>query len=293
MPLYEPKIEPEVNCFRLTGVSGVPVMTTDSTALSTIYLTPFTGNRIALYNGASWNTVYSGEVSLALTSRTTDLPFDIYAFSSSSGLTLETLNWSSATSRATPLVRVDGVWTRTGDPTRRYVGTCRPRSATTFSWVTQGVDAPARLDLWNASNRVRIPWGVEATANTWTYTSQTWRQCQGSSNFQCDLMAGLAESVVTAQVVVSSANSSIIPTEREVGIGFDATNANSSFCMNSGVASTGANVHGHSAQLELLVPIGAHFLAWLENSDTGGTTTWYGDNNALRAQSGISGVWFC
>ena len=47
-------VDPHVNDFRLSGVSATPVMTSDSTALGTIYLTQYKGNRIALNDGTNW-----------------------------------------------------------------------------------------------------------------------------------------------------------------------------------------------------------------------------------------------
>jgi hypothetical protein len=291
MPLFEPHNQPEVNCFRLTGVSGSPIMTVDNAALSTIYLTPYTGNRISLYNGASWDVMYSGQVSLAVTGRTADLPFDLYAFNLNGVLTLETLNWTSATARATALVLQDGVWVRSGSITHRYVGTCRPRSATSYSWVTTGIDTPAKLDLWNAANRVGTGWTVEASTNTWTYTLQTFRQAQGSANYQLDIVAGLQECLLVGQLVVSSSTNAGGAVERESGLGFDSTTV---VIGVSGAVSAGSNsISASTAQCSVLVPIGRHFLAWLETSAATNTTTWYGDNGAVRLQSGMSGVWDC
>ena len=262
MPLYEPNNQPDINSFRLTGVTGSPIMTTDNVGLNTIYLTPFNGNRIALYNGATWDVFYSGQVSLAVTGRTADLPFDLFVFNLNGVLTLETLNWTNATARATPLVLQDGVWSRSGAITHRYVGTCRPRTATSYSWVTQGINAPARLDLWNASNRVIAAWNVETNVDSWTYTTQTFRQAQGSANYQLDVVAGLQECVLAGRLLIASGNSdAILPRERGVGFGFDSTTATLTGSVNGGVADNGSIVHEHSAVCSLLVPIGRHFLA--------------------------------
>lgn len=292
MPLFEPRVEPDVNCFRLTGVSATPVMTADNNALNTIYLTPYTGNRIALYNGVSWDTVYGAEVSLAVTGRTTDLPFDIFAYNNAGVLALEFLNWSNATARATGLTRVDGVWTKSGDATRRYVGSCRPRSATSYSWVAVGVNAPSRLDLWNYSNRLRTSWQVSTSTDSWNYTSATWRQAQGSTNYQVDLMCGVQESSFEGRLIVSSSNSSAItPCSRECGFGFDTATASSG--LNGSVYANDDFAYEHTALITLQVPIGRHFVAWVEISNAStGVTTWYGDNGASRVLSGMAGGWF-
>ena len=286
-----PAVTPATNGFRLTGVSATPIMTADSTTLSTIFLTPFRGAQIALYNGNSWDLLSSAEVSLAVTARTTDLPFDIYAFNSGGVVTLEFLDWTSATARATNLVRKDGVWCKTGDLTRRYVGSCRARSATTFHWVRAGVDLPAKLDLFNADNRVATSFSLIASTNTWNYTIATWRQAQGSTNYQIDVMVGLQEESFIADLQATSRNSTI-SVARSVGIGFDSTTAF------TGVASTTTNTVAsqnadQQASLSHQPTIGRHFYAWLEISAATGTNTFVGDDGALNIQSGIIGSCTC
>ena len=294
MPLFSPPaVSPSTNEFRLTGVSATPVMTADSTTLNTIFLTPFRGAQISLYNGNSWDLLSSAEVSISVTGRTTDLPFDIFAFNSGGVVTLELLDWTSATARATNLVRQDGVWCKTGDRTRRYVGSCRARSATTFHWVRAGVDLPAKLDLFNAdaANRVVITFSLIASTNTWNYTIATWRQAQGSTNYQIDVMVGLQEESFHSSLRVTSRNSTI-SIARDVGIGFDSTTAFTGLAgsTTNTVASQNA---AQFAIIDHLPTIGRHFYAWLEISTATGTCTWVGDDGALRIQSGMAGFWTC
>lgn len=285
-------VDPSVNQFRLTGVSATPVMTADSTSLSTIYLASYRGNTIALNDGTNWQLIQPGsEPSLAVSGRTTDLPFDVFAFISSGTVALEFLNWSSATARTTGLVRTNGVWTKSGDITRRYLGSCRARSATTFHWVTKGDDLPCKLDLWNVDNRIPIGIQLRALTNTWNYTTATWRQAQASANYQLDLMVGLQEDYVDLDLRVSSRNSTIsIP--RHVGIGFDSTTAFTG--ITAATANTVASIESDQVASCYHQPtIGRHFYAWLEISTATGTCTFVGDDGALRLQSGMTGTWPC
>lgn len=285
-------VDPKTNDFRLSGVSATPVMVTDSTTLGTVFLCPFVGNRIALYDGVNWQLATpASEVSLAVTGRTTDLPFDVFAFLSAGVVTLEFLNWTSATARATALSRTDGVLVKSGDSTRRYLGSIRPRSATTFHWVTLVTDLPVKLDLFNADNRVDIAFQLRAGTNTWAYTLATWRQCQGSVNYQVDVMVGVQDRWFVADLLVTSRNSTIsIP--RHVGIGFDSTTAITG--CTAATANTVASIEAdQNARISHQPPIGRHFYAWLEISTATGTCTWIGDDNALRLQSGLSGIFSC
>lgn len=285
-------VDPKQNDFRLTGVSVTPVMTADNTSLSTIYMTSYKGNRIALFDGTNWQLVMpASETSLAVTGRTTDLPFDIFCYNNAGVATLEFLDWTNSTTRATGLTRVDGVWTKTGDSTRRYLGSCRARSATTFSWVQNGTDAPVRLDLFNADNRVDVNFTLKTGTDTWAYTIATWRQAQGSTNAQVDIMVGLQEESFFADLTTTSANSTI-SIARNCGIGFDSTT------VISGIAGAADNTVAsincvQTARVNNQPAIGRHFYAWLEISTASGTCTWQGDNGALRVQSGMTGYWTC
>lgn len=276
------------NDFRLTGVSGTPVMTADNTALSTIFLSPYKGNIIALFNGTIWELLESAEVSIAVTGRTTDLPFDIFAFNSGGVVALELLNWATATTRATGLTRQNGVWCQTGNLTRRYVGSCRPRSATTYSWSRLGaIVNSARFDLWNVDNRVMVDFRFHGSG-THNYTLATWRQTAGVTDRQVDIMVGISEDGIEVTVIFGSTNT-VASVLRYVGVGIDSTTAPSGFRSVSpgpiGIESIAV------CRLTSLPGIGRHFFASLEWSTASGVTTWL--NSSGQSAGGASGLWRC
>jgi len=51
---------------RLTLTSGTPVTTSDVTAATSVYYTPYVGNKISLYNGWEWIFHEFSELSLSL-----------------------------------------------------------------------------------------------------------------------------------------------------------------------------------------------------------------------------------
>jgi hypothetical protein len=284
-------VDPTTNTFRLTGVTATPVMTAESSSLSTIYLAQYKGNSIALYDGTYWQLSQpTSEPSLAVTGRTTDLPFDIFAYLSSGTVTLEFLDWSSATARVTGLTRVNGVWTKTGDSTRRYLGTCRARSSTTYHWITQGdgASAPTKLDLWNVDNRVEIGFKHIDSTNSWAYTTATIRQANGTTNNQLDVVVGLQEDYVHIVLCVTSRNSTI-SIAREAGIAYDSTSTFTDVhgATNNTVASINCCQIG---SLRHQPAIGRHFYSWNEISTATGTCTWVGDDGSTRVQSGMTGA---
>ena len=112
------------NDFRLTLSSNDPVPDADITAATTVYLTPYKGNGIALYDGSTWSVLTSAQVSIAVPS-TTDTMYDVFAYDVSGTLTLEAVAWTNDTTRATAIVKQDGVWVKSGTPARRLVGCFR------------------------------------------------------------------------------------------------------------------------------------------------------------------------
>lgn len=285
-------VDPTTNGFRLSGVTATPVMTADSTTLSTIFLCQYKGNDIALFDGVNWQLCSpASEVSLAVTGRTTDLPFDIFAFISAGVVTLEFLNWTSATARATGLTRVDGVWTKTGDATRRYLGSCRARSATTFHHVRAGVNLPCKFDLWNTDNRVAHGFELRGTGVDYAYATAAWRQANASANYQVDIMAGLSEENFEALVLGHSltATTSIV---RYVGIGYDSTTTFTGLVVgtaNPAAVSTAQTAH---AAITHLPAIGRHFYSWMEFGGTG-VTFRFNNNVANVSMAGMTGFWMC
>src|SRR3990167_6078136 len=65
---------------RLTLTSGVPVTTVSVTDATTIYFTPYVGNRCALCDGANWRHVTFSETSLSLGTNAANTNWDVFAY---------------------------------------------------------------------------------------------------------------------------------------------------------------------------------------------------------------------
>jgi len=273
---------------RATLASGVPVTTTDQLAKTTLYLTPFRGNRVALFDGSIWNLYALAEISIAVPA-TTSTMYDIFVYSNAGTLMLELLAWTNDTTRATALTTQDGVLVKTGATTRRYVGSFR---TTTASGQTE--DSSAKRYLWNYYNRVKKYMEVNEPTDTWNYTTATIRQANGNAANQLDMVIGVSEDIVAADVV-GAAGSQSVGVEIAVGVGLDVTNAFAGGQLHGAVAILAASsMQGLHATWKGYVGIGRHYLAWLEYSAATGTTTWIGDLGfPLRCQSGIYGELFC
>jgi len=268
------------NDFRLSLTTALPVTTADVVGAGTLYCIPFTGSRIALYNGTTWILRNSAQFSLALT-LTSSKPYDIFCFDNAGVPTLEVLAWTNDTTRATALVYQDGVLVKSGATTRRYLGSLYATGANTTE------DSAAKRNLWNYYHRVTRKLKAIDTTDSWTYTTTTWRQARATATNQVEGMIGVAEDVVEVQVYASVSNSPNAP-NAAVGIGLDSTSVNSADLFGGGIVAN--NFAQVSAFYSAPVAAGRHTFVWLEISQALGTTTWYGDDALTYMQSGLSGI---
>ena len=87
---------------RLSPSTGVPVSASDVTGATTIYLTPFRGNRIALLNGVWSVFALAADLSLALGTLVANTNYDIFCFDNSGTPALEFgPAWTDDNTRAT------------------------------------------------------------------------------------------------------------------------------------------------------------------------------------------------
>ena len=186
---------------RLTLTSGTAITTSDVTAATTVYFTPYGGNQIALYSSSAWSVINFSEASVAVPSTTTT-PFDVFGYNNSGSLALETVNWTNDTTRATALTTQDGVYVKTGDATRRYLGTAR---TTGVSGQTE--DSITKRFLWSYYNRAMKGVQITPAASTWTYATATWRSAGADTTFRIQVVAGVNESNVDLTYSIISTSS--------------------------------------------------------------------------------------
>lgn len=265
---------------RLTLTSGTPITTSDVTGASanTIYFTPYHGNKISVYSGSRWLLMSFTEVSVAVPA-TTVTPFDIFAYNNSGTLTLETVNWTNDSTRATALTTQNGVYVKNGATTRRYLGTARTTSSS-----GQTEDSVSKRYLWNVCNRVKKDMRAYDTTDTWTYTTATWRQANGASANKVEFVLGLSEDLVTA--ISTTINKNTNNFYSATGVGIDSTSTNSSTLMGNWAVNSSVGTQ-HSSYYYGHPAVGYHYLAWLEISEAVGTSTWVGDAGLSYVQTGL------
>ena len=269
---------------RITLTSGTPVTSSDVTGATSVYFTNYLGSRIALFDGSQWNLLTFSELTLALGADAANTNNDLFAWNNAGAVALERVAWTNATTRATALVSQDGVLVKSGDTTRRYLGTYRTTSA-----AGQTEDSAAKRFVWNYYHRAKRALRVSDATDTWTYTTATFRQANASTANQVAVVVGVAEALLSlhaGHVGSNSAGVSIIAT----GIGEDSATAAAAGCLiHFTGAPAGANVN-MAAVLDRHPVAGYHFYPWLEYSAAGGTTTWQGDGGAPgNILNGLSG----
>jgi hypothetical protein len=276
---------------RLTTETGVPVSTTDRTAQSTIYFTPYQGNALSVYDGTRWVLYLFSEISLALSGLTSGKNYDVFVYDNAGTLTLElSAAWTTDTARADALTTQDGVLVKSGATTRRYLGTIRTTGTTTTEDSIGGstTNVGGKRFVWNYYNRVPRNLAVIDTTDNWTYATDTIRQARATAGNQVEYVVGDASTLAWAEVKAMVAISSTSTRAGKVGVGVDSTTVFSGLrqgaYMNNGAA--WSNYSALAGRYDGYPGLGYHFLAWLEKGSDG-TCIFLGDNGADGQQTGM------
>lgn len=285
------------NGFRLTPQTAVPVPVGNLTGLAEIYWTPYKSDQVALYDGAAWHVRQTGQIDIDISLGTVLRPADLFVFWDGANVVVAHIDWASATTRATAIVRQDGVQVAAGDGTRRYIGTYLPRDdgggATELDWITDldlsGATTGLRLDIWNADNRVRIGFSMPDTGSNFTYGLAGWRQWRGDPDAQVEIIVGLQEEVIRLHAYATGAQAGAGPST--IGFGFDSVVAPDTFSLATFQNSTSrlAIVAGLAKQ----PVIGSHTLAFLQQNVGANTITMFTEISVGSIKAGFHGTWGC
>lgn len=269
---------------RLTLTTGTPVTTSDVTAATILYFTPYNGNNISFYNGSSgWINTQFSEISIAVPATTNTL-YDVFINTATSP-TLVLVAWTNDTTRATNIVLQNGLYVESGTTTNLYVGSFR-----TTGTSGQTEDSIAKRYVWNYYNRVNRQMKVVETTASWTYSTATIRQARATATNQLDFVLGVSEDAIQAQVIGGVATVTTSFNDLPVGVGLDSTTAFAANQVFGGSAVASGVIQYPTAYYNAIIAAGRHTLVWLEDGGGSGTQTWYGTNGTSIQQAGISGV---
>lgn len=205
---------------RLTLTSGTPVTASDVTAAANVYVTPYKGNSVSLYMGGKWRIFTFSQITISLASKAADTNYDIFLYTDGVSVLAELVAWSTATARATALVFQDGVYCKSGDLNKRYIGTIR-----TTATIGQCEDSVTKRFVWNYYNRINRRL-YRYTYNSHTYSTNSWRVWNGeaASSHRLEVVIGLTEEALFMNLV-SELKGDADGRLMALGIGRDSTSA--------------------------------------------------------------------
>ena len=279
---------------RLTLESGVPISTSNQSAKSTLYYTPFSHDFVRLWDGTRPRLYQFTERSLSLT-MTSGKNYDVFLYDNSGTLTMElSAAWTTDTARADALAWQAGVgWVKSGTATRLWLGTIRASATNQTEQSFATTDAPVRQFVWNAYNRVSVPCYCHDATDSWTYTTATWRQKRGSVNNQIEIVCGLAGASALSVKNSALADNATNGVSMRCAIGFDSTSAPHVSSSPAVSVLPASSVVQFVSFAEIAVAIGYHYATAMELSTALGTTTWYGDAGGTLNKTAIMARWEC
>jgi len=244
---------------RLTTESGVPVSTTDRTAQSTLYYTPYVHNIINLWDGSQWKPITFAEHTVtgaALTGLTSGKPYDVFAYLSSGALATELLVWTNDTTRATAVTLQDGRYCKSGDKTRLLLGTIYTSGTTTTE------DSKRQRLVGNAYNNVNRALYYASGAASHSYSSGTRRYWNDTAVSRLEIVQPIGGAVN------GSITSNVTGTAPRVEMSINGITSGDFFAVVEINGTAGAQ---NTASANTVLVAGFNFVAAVEVSASGGT----------------------
>jgi hypothetical protein len=303
-------IPPPQGYLNLAGqASGDVVQTGDVTAATTVYYSPYVGNQIPIYNGASFVIRTFSELTLTLTAaaQTSSTIYDVCAFNNAGVTTLVTgPAWANSSagagSRGTgagtaQISRINGTWVNSNSITGvngtnsysipadqcTYVGSIfiDATAGQVSAYKTYGQSR--KWGIWNAYNRQQIYMIAGDSTATWSYTTNATRAANGNSANSLTIFTGLPEEsfdLYTTAFVGGTAGSTQ-SAGGQIGIGYNSTTSGSgklgdtAFTNGSGSAGITFN-NSIIANYKAPPTIGINVITALENGLGVTGATWNG-----------------
>jgi len=166
--LIESAVFSQVMNVRLSLSPTNPVTTTDTTS-NTIYLHPYKGTTVSLWNVVSskWETkTFNSTISEQLTGCAANANYDVYLYHDGTKFGLEMVAWTSdVVGTLPPLTDIkNGVPVKVAQPNKRLIGCLRTTDAcmTELSFGKTPVSGGShpKLFLWNLYNRVPVSFSI-------------------------------------------------------------------------------------------------------------------------------------
>lgn len=303
---------------RLTPTSGTPVITTNTTAQTTLYYEPYVGTFCPIYNGSAWEMKdFASALSLALDSNSGNTGyqqsgknFDVfYAYVSGVYYFGTGPAWTDDTTRSAALARVKGVWVNNATMTLKhgsssgntvsvpsnqatYLGTIRATAngQTGINFGGSGANGVANtgLYIWNLYNQTRMVFNVSDSTDSWSYTTASWRAANASNDNRVNFVKGILGNAEEANYLTSFIPATASADNGVIAIGLDSTSTPAGHYTPSGSnpSSSAITEHPHYAKWSGHAAIGFHYVQAMEYGHSGGGT-FKGDSGGLSS-AGLS-----
>lgn len=271
---------------RLAANATDPLGGSGGTGINAIYYHPFKSDRICLYNPSLgvWQEQSFSLCSLAMAGLTDNSPFDVFGWSNGGVLTLEGVSWASDTARATALTNLGGMYVKSTDSTRLYLGTG-------YKFAGNVYDDNNLRGVWNMFNRIPKPSTLTEDFDlNWSYSTTTWRRRNGYSS-SIDRVCGLADvDDVVLDIYGRFFSSTATFRQSAVGIGIDSTTVNSA-TITCPATMNNTSYGAYSAHLRARGLLGRHQYYPLEKGGGADTQTHQGVTGDFK--TGMTGSLEC
>lgn len=254
----------------LAAATADPLPEFDTSGAGTLYCENENGDLIGLWDGNGWQIIHHGNPTLSLSGLTASTVYDVFGYLSSGAMALETQAWASATTRTATLGGQDGIQTKNGDATRRWLGTICINSS-----GGQVDDTDTFRGIWNRYNRAYRRLQL-TDSSTHTYATNTWRAWNNSTAIRVEYVTGGAYDRLDVHVAAN------INSSAQASYAFDATNT-SSHVLGGVRNDTASAFTGGVSEVETSGQ-GYHFIQATEKAPTGATGNF---NNVLLSV----GIW--
>lgn len=294
---------------RLTPTTAVPVITVGVTSGTALYYTPYVGNLVPIYNGATMVPTEFSELTLTLASQhAISSYYDVFAFSNSGVVTLATgPAWSTLTAGSsargtgagtTQLTLVKGLYTNAVSMTGRNGATTYTIAANKGTYLgTIFIDGTAgqitchiaygqtrKCSVWNAYNRKPIILQIGDATASWSYGTATIRQSRATAGNTGALFCGLADETAFVQFAqLTLIDAALAADTMQIGIGVNST---TTYSGRNGVNGTSVAIRTTSAinitASHIVAPsLGLNNINCLEKGHTGNVSDFYGGSDDM------------
>lgn len=308
-----PSVTPQGYLNLLGNSNGGPIQgTTDITAATSIFYSPYVGNQIPIWNGSSYSILNFSELTLALnaSSQLSNTAYDACVFNNNGSPTIVfgpawsnsaggtgnrgTGNGSAQITRQNGIL-VNAVTWNVNNGTNTF--TIQPLQCTYVGSVL--IDGTAgqvsdyrtygqsrKFGTWNQYNRVPITMLVGDSNANWTYATATIRPSNGSTANSMSVFTGNPEEVAQCTFTQKILNNTASTDTDTIGMGLNSTTAFSGTQGNIGNIGQNANP---VAVLTVQPSIGLNTITSLELTPAVGTSTFSGTQPNMVMQCSYRG----